>query len=67
MPDNIDISEQLQEQRKECARLRERAADISKGVPDSDLGVAMAELRKNLDAAIHSIDVALKARINGDA
>jgi hypothetical protein len=62
MPDNyIDISEQLREQRKECVRLRERAADMLKLVPpDSDLGVAMAELCKNLDLAINSIDVALK-------
>jgi hypothetical protein len=60
MPDNIDISKQLRDQRKEYVRFRERAALISKQSPNSDLGAAMAELSKALDAAIASIDVALK-------
>jgi hypothetical protein len=60
MPDNINISEQLRDQRKEYVRFRERAALISRQSPNSDLGAAMAEHYKVLDAAIASIDVALE-------
>jgi hypothetical protein len=60
MPDYVDISKQLRDQLQEYVRLRDRAANIAKLAPNSDLGGAMTEQCKALDAAIASIDVALR-------
>lgn len=60
MPDNVDISRELQEQRKQYERFRERAALLSKSTRNSDLKFAMVEYSEKLEAAIASIDEALR-------
>jgi hypothetical protein len=61
MPDKIAISkEALQEQRKQYERYREYAVLVSKSPLNSDLREAMVEHTANLDAAIASLDKALK-------
>jgi hypothetical protein len=60
MPDNIDISEQLREQREWYVKLHERAAHISENYPDTDLGAEMAGQCKLSDLAIASVDQALQ-------
>jgi hypothetical protein len=61
MPDKIAISkEELQEQRKQYERYREYAVLVSKSPLNSDLRDAMVEYTANLDAAIASLDKALR-------
>ena len=55
----IDISKELLDQRKNYVKYREEAARLSK-FPGSQMGAAMAEYCKTLDAAIASVDQALK-------
>jgi hypothetical protein len=58
--DNIDISEQPRDQRKDYLKYRKDAAPISKLYPNSDIGAAIVEYCEALDAAIASVDMALK-------
>lgn len=60
MTDNINISKELRKQREQFEKFRERAALLSEIAPNSDLKVAMLEYSSKLDAAIASIDEALK-------
>jgi flagellar biosynthesis chaperone FliJ len=56
----IEISKQLREERKSYEKYREAAVSLSTGVIDSQLRAAMTEHIKALDAAIVSVDQALK-------
>jgi hypothetical protein len=61
IPNKIAISkEALQEQRKQYERYREYAALVLKSPLERDLRDAMVEYTANLDAAIASVDKALK-------
>ncbi len=61
MPNKIAVSkEELQEQRKQYERYREYAALALKSPLDRDLRDAMVEYTANLNAAIASVDKALK-------
>jgi hypothetical protein len=56
---NVDISEQLRDQRREYVKLQDRALLISQNYPNSDLGALMAHHVRILEGAISSIDAAL--------
>jgi hypothetical protein len=60
MTNNIDISKELQEQRKQYEKYREATLRLLKAVPDSDLKLAMEEYLVKLNDAIASVDEALK-------
>jgi hypothetical protein len=59
MNDNVDISEQLRDQRKEYVKLQDRALLIAQRYPEGDLRKAMQEQCKILEMAIASVDMAL--------
>jgi hypothetical protein len=60
MAEYVDISEHLRDQRAGYVRLRDHAERFSNAYPNSEVGNAMAEQCRLLDAAIASIDTALK-------
>jgi hypothetical protein len=61
MSDNyIDLSKQLREEHEAYVKYRAGAVRLSSGAIDSELRAVMTEHIKALDAAIASIDQALK-------
>jgi hypothetical protein len=56
----VDITEQLRDDRKKYVELRKSAVRFFALDSNSDMGKAMAEQCRILDAAIANIDVALK-------
>ncbi len=61
MNDNyIDLSRQLLEERRSYIKYRAEAVRLSEGVIDSELSAVTMERIKALDAAIASVDQALK-------
>jgi hypothetical protein len=61
----VDITEQLRNDRKKYVELRKSAVRVFALYSNSDLGKAMAEQCRILDAAVDNIDVALK--LSGEA
>ncbi|WP_426438547.1 hypothetical protein [Bradyrhizobium genosp. P] len=61
MPNLIDITKALREQRKQLVRTRRDATTlISRSVPGSDLKAATTKYLAKINAAIASVDEALK-------
>jgi len=63
MGDTIDILQSLRHEREQHVRFRKVAADISEAHPNTELGRVMAEHCKKLDAAIESLDLALRVSV----
>ena len=60
MHDLIDISKALREQRRQLDQARRETVVYSRSAPESDLKAAATEQLRKVDAAIASLDEALK-------